>query len=82
MVDDHSFYSAETAMLRARHANKVDWVGTPNDFYFDVLSTPFSNFCSSDEVKVLHVGEEVSSSGAVFFLLVIVRMCDFLLGRH
>jgi hypothetical protein len=46
MADDHSFYSAETETLRAHRANEVDWVGTPNDFYFDVLSTPFGNFCS------------------------------------
>jgi hypothetical protein len=46
MANDHLFYSAEMAMLRARGANKVDWVGTPDDFNFDVFSTPFSNFCS------------------------------------
>ncbi len=46
MANDHSFYSAEMAMLCARHANEVDWVGTPNDSYFDVLSTPFGNSCS------------------------------------
>jgi hypothetical protein len=46
MADDHSFYSAEMALLCARRANKVDWVGTPNDLYFNVLLTPFNNFCS------------------------------------
>ena len=42
MADDRSFYRAETAMLCAHRANKVDWVGMPNDFYFDVLLTPFT----------------------------------------
>ncbi len=37
MADDHSFYSAETAMLCACGANKVDWVGTPNDFDLGIL---------------------------------------------
>ncbi len=46
MADDHSFYSAETAMLCARCANEVDWVGMPNDVCFDVFVTPFGNFCS------------------------------------
>ncbi len=51
MADDHSFYSAETAMLCAHHANKIDCVGMPNDVYFDVLLTPFGNFCSWGEVN-------------------------------
>ncbi len=46
MANYHLFYSAEMAMLCARHANEVDLVGMPNDIYFDVLSTPFGNFCS------------------------------------
>jgi hypothetical protein len=46
MANDHSFYSAEAAMLRARRASEIDWVGMPNDVYFDVLSTLFGNFCS------------------------------------
>jgi hypothetical protein len=46
MAYDHLFYSAETAMLHARGANKVDWVGMPDDVYFDVFMTPFGNFCS------------------------------------
>jgi hypothetical protein len=46
MANDHLFYSAETAMLYACHANEVDWVGMPNDVYFDDLLTPFGNFCS------------------------------------
>jgi hypothetical protein len=46
MADDHSFYSTERAVFCAHRANEVDLVGTPNDFYFDVLSKPFGNFCS------------------------------------
>ncbi len=72
MADDHLFYSTEMAMLCVRGANVVDWVGTPDDFDFDVFLTPFGNFCSWGEVKVLHVVEELlSKGGAVFFLLVI-----------
>jgi hypothetical protein len=46
MADDHSFYRAEMAMLCACRANEVDWVGMPNDVYFDFFATSFSNFCS------------------------------------
>jgi hypothetical protein len=46
MANDHSFYSAEMALLCVHGANEVDWVGMPDDFDFDVFSTKFGNFCS------------------------------------